>query len=65
MDKQIWNTFEKQTYTNTETWYMTEFYFISLGKDGILNKLHREWKLWHYLNYQNHYHHHDYSILNV
>ena len=47
MDKQISNTFEKQTYTNTETWYMTEFYFISLGKDGILNKLHREWKLWH------------------
>ena len=65
MDKQTWNTFEKQTYTNTETWYMTEFYLIWLGKDGILNKLHIEWKLWHYLNYQNYYHHHDYSILNV
>lgn len=63
MDKQTWNTFEKQTYANTET--LTEFYLISLGKDGILNKLHGEWKLRHYLNHQNHYHHLDYSILNV
>ena len=43
MDKQTWNTFEKQTYANTET--LTEFYLISFGKDGILNKLHGEWKL--------------------